>query len=448
MSTVKFIPMTAACAALAVGAAAMAQSRDQDRPRDPDRDRVTQPDTIKHEHMERLSRILKMSVQTQDNQNAGEIRDVGINPDNGRAVFVIINPQGEGASNLKAAPFGALRFTGESQARLNITKARFNDAPPFDDAGWGERGGGTNWAEIVYKHYGLTFDKDLHHTTRALVRGTELLNTNVRNQEKQELGSIEDVILDTRQGVVLFALIEPQERTGAADQGVVVPFNALASVNTQQRLAVLNIDRARLAQAPMFRNMEDLAEQRLERVYAFYGTQREQDRNRDGVYGYTPPEREGAGGWQHRGDYGQHFKASTIETVQGEVVAVDRFTPMQDMMHGVRLTLRSGNDQNIIVHLGPAWYVDRQYLRFDNGDNVRVTGSRVQMDGQRVIMATEVRRGDEVLLLRDRDGLPRWDATYRVSDLPRGSSTITPERNPNRDRDNDRSPGRNRDRDD
>jgi sporulation protein YlmC with PRC-barrel domain len=447
MRTATFIHMTAACAALAVGGIAHAQDRTQGR----DRDRIEQPANINQENFERLSRILKMNVQSQENQNLGGIRDIGINPENGRAVFVIINPQGEGASNLKAAPFTALQFPKDSNdAKLNITRARFNDAPPFDESGWGERGGDGKWAEIVFQHYGVTFDRDLFHTNRALLRATELLNTNVRNQEKQELGSIEDLIVDTRRGIVHFALVKPQERA-ESNQWVVVPFNAFTNVNTQQRVAVLTIDRARLAQAPTFRGMEDLSDNRLDRVYAFYGTQRDRDRtrgDRDPVYGYNPPDRDSAGGWQHRGEYGQMFKLNSIETVQGEVTAVDQFTPMGDMVPGVRLIMRSGNNDDIMVHLGPAWYIDRQYLRFERGDQVRVTGSRVQMDGQRVYMATDVRRGDEVLLLRDREGLPRWDATYRVTDLPRGNSGITPARGANRDDDNDRNPARNRDQDD
>lgn len=450
MRPVKFVYMTAVCATLSLGAATFAQDRDQDRTpkQDRDRDRVQQPANINQENLERLSKILRMSVQGQDNQALGNIRDIGINPENGRAVFVIINPQGEGASDLKAAPFTALQFPKDSsEAKLNITRARFNDAPPFDESGWGQRGGEGNWGEIVFQHYGVNYDRSLYHTERALLRATELLNTNVRNNERQELGSIDDLIVDTRRGIVHFALIKPQERADGGNQWVVVPFKAFTNVNTQQRVAVLTIDRAKLAQAPTFGTMEDLSDNRLQRVYAFYGVSRDHDDRggRDGVFGYNPPERDSAGGWQYRGEYGQKFNASNIETVQGEVTAVDQFTPMNDMVPGVRMTLRSGND-NIIVHLGPAWYIDRQYLRFEQGDQVRVTGSRVQMDGERVYMATDIRRGDEVLLLRDREGLPRWDATYRVNELPRGASGITPARGNNRDnRDNN---NRNDNRDD
>ena len=448
MRPVSFIQMTVACVALTCGATAMAQENDQERNRNQERerDRVEQPSNINQENLERLSRILKMSVQGQDNQNLGAIRDIGINPDNGRAVFVIINPQGEGATNLKAAPFTALQFPKDTnEARINITKSRFNDAPPFDESGWGQRGGDSKWAEVVFQHYGVNFERNLYHTERALLRATELLKTNVRNNERQELGSIEDLIVDTRRGVVHFALLKPQERA-EGNQWVVVPFNAFNNINMQQRAAVLTLDRAKLADAPTFRNMEDLSDNRIDRVYAFYNTPRDREgtgNDRDGVLGYNPPDRDSAGGWQHRGEYGQKFNVENIETVQGEVTAVDQFTPMNDMMAGVRMTVRSGNNDNVIVHLGPAWYIDRQYLRFERGDQVRVTGSRVQIDGQRTYMATEIRRGDEVLLLRDRDGLPRWDATYRVNELPRGNSGNTPPRGNNRDNDN-----RNNNRDD
>jgi hypothetical protein len=62
----------------------------------------------------------------------------------------------------------------------------------------------------------------------------------------------------------------------------------------------------------------------------------------------------------------------------------------------------------LAVHLGPSFFVDQQSLKLANGDRVEVKGSRILLDGTPTLIAQEITRGDESMVLRDANGFPLW----------------------------------------
>ena len=119
------------------------------------------------------------------------------------------------------------------------------------------------------------------------------------------------------------------------------------------------------------------------------------------------PHLRGGGGWGPGGAYGRLYDPKTIETISGEVVAVELHTPMKGMGGGVHLQLKT-DKQTISVHLGPVWYIENQDATIEVKDKIEVKGSRVTFDGKPAIIAAEVRKGDQVLKLRDDNGVPHW----------------------------------------
>ncbi len=55
-------------------------------------------------------------------------------------------------------------------------------------------------------------------------------------------------------------------------------------------------------------------------------------------------------------------------------------------------------------HLGPNWYIGNQELRLKTGDKITVTGSGVRIGGKPAIISSDIRRGEDILKLRDSDG--------------------------------------------
>jgi hypothetical protein len=105
----------------------------------------------------------------------------------------------------------------------------------------------------------------------------------------------------------------------------------------------------------------------------------------------------------------QNYDTKTVETVQGKVLSVEK-TPQR--VHGIHLTLQT-DKETIAVHLGPAWFIDKQTPHIEVNDTVTVTGSRVTVDGKPAIKASQVKKGDEVLKLRDESGVPAWSGGRR-----------------------------------
>jgi hypothetical protein len=106
------------------------------------------------------------------------------------------------------------------------------------------------------------------------------------------------------------------------------------------------------------------------------------------------------------------YDPKTVETLSGAVVSVDKFTGRGGRSYGLHLTLKT-EKETIPVHLGPGWYVEKQGLTLASGDQVEVTGSRIAFQGQPVIIAQEVRKGGQVLTLRDAAGTPAWAGQRR-----------------------------------
>jgi hypothetical protein len=115
----------------------------------------------------------------------------------------------------------------------------------------------------------------------------------------------------------------------------------------------------------------------------------------------------GSGGWGMGGGYQRMYNPATVETITGDVVKVDKITPSKGMSYGIHLMVKTDRE-TIPVHLGPGWYIERLDTKINVGDRIEVKGSRVTVSGGPAIIAAEVKKGDEVLMLRDQKGVPVW----------------------------------------
>jgi hypothetical protein len=102
----------------------------------------------------------------------------------------------------------------------------------------------------------------------------------------------------------------------------------------------------------------------------------------------------------------RNYDPKTVETIQGKVASVEK-APSKGRSHGVHLTVQT-EKETISVHLGPDWYIDKQTPHIEANDTVTVTGSRMNIDGKPALIAAQVKKGDEVLKLRDENGIPAW----------------------------------------
>ncbi len=120
----------------------------------------------------------------------------------------------------------------------------------------------------------------------------------------------------------------------------------------------------------------------------------------------------GSRGWGPEAPYVKLYNGKTMENVDGIVTAVQRFIPGRGMSAGVHLLVRAGVEV-VDVHLGPQWYIENQDITIQPKDQIEVKGSRVMFRGQPAIIAGEVKKGEDILKLRDDTGFPAWIAWRR-----------------------------------
>jgi hypothetical protein len=120
----------------------------------------------------------------------------------------------------------------------------------------------------------------------------------------------------------------------------------------------------------------------------------------------------GSGGWGPGSQYNRIYDPKAVETISGEVTTVDRITPAKGMSGGVHMLVKT-DKETVSVHLGPSWYLENQDVKIEPKDKVEVKGSRVTFVGKPALIASEVRKGNEVLTLRDEAGFPAWMAWRR-----------------------------------
>ncbi|MDY6985833.1 MAG: DNA-binding protein [Candidatus Thermoplasmatota archaeon] len=118
-------------------------------------------------------------------------------------------------------------------------------------------------------------------------------------------------------------------------------------------------------------------------------------------------------GWSDpQSQYNRTYNPYTVETLRGEITGIDTFVPADGWSAGVHIVLKTA-EESIEVHLGPEWYVDNQNFDLSVGDIIEVTGSRVVYEGSEVIIAQQIREGDDALILRYTNGFPYWSGWRR-----------------------------------
>ena len=134
-----------------------------------------------------------------------------------------------------------------------------------------------------------------------------------------------------------------------------------------------------------------------------------------GIFAFqTPAEMavkwKGSDGWGLATNYELLFNKYNLQTINGTIFKIDTVTPMPGMAYGIQFIIKTAGNEEITVHIGPAWYILRQDMNININDNVEIIGTRFSLNGNNVMAAFEVRTtaNDRVLMLRDADGIPYW----------------------------------------
>jgi sporulation protein YlmC with PRC-barrel domain len=85
----------------------------------------------------------------------------------------------------------------------------------------------------------------------TIVLKKSILGAKVVNDDREDLGTIEDLVIDTRDSRVAYAILSFGGFLGMGDKHFAIPWEAL-SFDISEKVAVLNVDPDRLKNAPGF----------------------------------------------------------------------------------------------------------------------------------------------------------------------------------------------------
>lgn len=74
---------------------------------------------------------------------------------------------------------------------------------------------------------------------------------------------------------------------------------------------------------------------------------------------------------------------------------------------GTHLVVKAGKEV-VDIHVGPTWYLKQQKYAFAKDEQIEVTGSKVKYEGADVIIARQIKKGDDTWTLRNKQGVPLW----------------------------------------
>lgn len=106
------------------------------------------------------------------------------------------------------------------------------------------------------------------------------------------------------------------------------------------------------------------------------------------------------------------YDVNTFTETKGKVLKIIEILPSKGVSGGIHIMLNTGSE-DLTVHLGPKWYLDKQSVQLKTGDKIEVKGSKVIIDGTEAIIAREIIKDGNTLKLRDINGIPFWSGKGR-----------------------------------
>ncbi len=108
---------------------------------------------------------------------------------------------------------------------------------------------------------------------RKVVHATDLVGMRVRNTSGENLGVVEDIMIDITGGCVAYAVLSFGGFLGLGDKLFAIPWPALR-LDPHEGFFILNVERELLKRAPGFnkRNWPDMTDLEWgERIFSHYG---------------------------------------------------------------------------------------------------------------------------------------------------------------------------------
>jgi len=230
------------------------------------------------------SNVVGMRVDNPQGEHIGRIESLVMDLKSGKIRYAAVSFGGflGMGEKLFAVPWGALKIqynTERSQNHvvLDVSKSRLEKAPGFDKNHW-PNFADHQWANEVNAFYGLGQTAQSNEGMPAR-RIEDIVGAPVQNSQGQDLGKINDIVINLQSGTANYAALSFGGFLGIGDKLFAMPWRQIdfrVDAKSQKLTAVVNISKESLEKAPSFdkNHWPDLADPNWSReIDRHYGDQ-------------------------------------------------------------------------------------------------------------------------------------------------------------------------------
>lgn len=227
--------------------------------------------------------ILGMNVRNAQGEQLGDVKDLMIDLQHPACVRYAALDYGGFlgvGDKLFAVPWDAMKLRRDADNRLflelDVKKETLKDSPGFDKNHWPDFAD-AHWADEVHRHYRVHTDRadvdvDVKRAPAAknakeesvesrnvssamLRRASKVQGMEVKNDENEKIGSVEDIVINVDSGKVRYVALSFGGFLGIGDKLFAVPWEAVEfsyDAKNKKDCLIFDVDKDSLSKAPGF----------------------------------------------------------------------------------------------------------------------------------------------------------------------------------------------------
>jgi sporulation protein YlmC with PRC-barrel domain len=211
--------------------------------------------------------IIGLNVKNKAGENIGSINDLVIDMKSGEVRYAALHFGGFAGlgGKLFAVPMGAMSFKfgepNKADSRhfvFDVSKEQLESAPGFDTSVWPNIAD-PKWGESVDKHYKVernvakATDAGAPVTYETVFRASKIKGMDVRNNANENLGSIDELVIDMNKHHVKYAALSFGSVFTGGNKLFAVPLSALTLNHANNKtFFVIHVSQDTLKNAPGF----------------------------------------------------------------------------------------------------------------------------------------------------------------------------------------------------
>ncbi|MEN6333183.1 MAG: PRC-barrel domain-containing protein [Phycisphaerales bacterium] len=395
--------------ALPAGVVLQAQTPQHDESRPMEQTAVVNPG------LEKANELIGAKVVNDKQERLGTVEDIVLTPDRTAVSYVALSHGGVWGmgGKLFAVPWSQFEVGARDKVMVlsHVSPADLENAPGFDKSNWPAMAS-ENWlgraaaGSVPGSVEPMAAKTDMKHR-----RLSELVGLTVKNDQGEELGELENIVIDPAKGRVAYAILSMRTGfLGINKELAAVPWSSL-DIIPRLGTARLSADKETLRSlafnANEFPNLAD-------REYSRKIHEKFEAKPYSETLGFVGDERPGrpatSSPWTEGSEYESLYNPNAVRTIHGTIESIGTFRLEGTTVEGLRLRIKTDDGKTVTVHAGPRPYVDRQNIDLHYGDEVTVMGSPAKMGWRDFIVASQIKKGNDTLDLRTKEGKPRWNA--------------------------------------